>query len=159
MGQYDLLNKTEVRIDKIFLKKANLTDIAANVADILGFNKGDVRVVDYRDDSMTLDILNACVNAYSIVGKKDQLLNRLGSLPGVCVSEETSIHSDGMLGWIVIDEEVGKQALRQSEEMLVMKNVKVSSSPLAEEVEARSAEHPTIMQCLHPKVTRSPRSR
>ena len=166
MGQYDLLNKTEVRIDKIFLKKANLTDIADNVADILGFNKGDVRVVDYRDDSMTLDILNACVNAYSIVGKKDQLLSRLGSLPGVCISEETSIHSDGMLGWIAIDEEVGKQALRRSEEMAseisknILKRVIVFSTG-GEVIDGQieDTNTPTVMQCLASegyKVTRGP---
>jgi len=155
MGHYDLLNKTEVRIDKIFLKKANLTDIAANVADILGFNKGDVMVVDYRNDSMTLDILNACVNAYNIVGKKDQLLNRIGSLPGVYVSEETSVHSDGMLGWIAIDEGVGKQALRRSEQMAseisqnILKRVIVFSTG-GEVVDGHieDTNTPAIMQCL-----------
>lgn len=155
MGNYDLLNKTEVRIDKIFLKKANLSDIAANVADILGFNKGDVMVVDYRNDSMTLDILNACVNAYNIVGKKDQLLNRLGSLPGVYVSEETSVHSDGMLGWIAIDEGVGKQALRRSEQMAseisknILKRVIVFSTG-GEVVDGHieDTNAPAIMQCL-----------
>ena len=166
MNHYDLLNKTEVRIDKIFLKKANLTDIAANVADILGFNKGDVRIVNYRNDTMTLDILNVCVNVYTIVGEKDQLLSRLGSLPGVCIYEETSVHSDGMLGWIAINEEVGKQGLRRSEEMTseisknILKRVIVFSTG-AEVIDGQieDTNTPTIMQCLASegyKVTRGP---
>ncbi len=117
MENCHLLNKTEVKIDNIVLKKANLSEIAAHVADILGFNEGDVKVVDYRNDSMTLDVLHACVNPYNIVGKGDQLLSRLGSLPGVCVSKETSVHSNGMLGWIAIDETLGKEALSRSQDM------------------------------------------
>ena len=124
-AEFDLLRKTELRIEKILLQKANLTDIAAEVAQTLGLNRSEVLVVDYRDEAMTLDILNSCVNAYNIVGKKEQLLGTLAGLPGVAVSAETSIHSNGMLGWIAMDETDAKQALQTSRQMVegMMRNI------------------------------------
>lgn len=109
------MHKTEIRIEKIFLDKANLSVIADHFADILGIDKGDVLVVDYRNETMTLDVLNQSVNAHKIVGKKDQLLARVSGLPGVRITGETSIQSDGMLGWIAMEEGMGEEALRRSE--------------------------------------------
>ena len=125
MPEYDLLSKTELRIENILLENANLSDVAARVAHVLNLDRSEVLVVDYRNGAMTLDILNACLNAYHIVGKKDQLLTELKGLPGISVSEDTSIHSDGMLGWIAMDEEMAKQALRKSDRMVseIMKNI------------------------------------
>ncbi|MGD8519890.1 MAG: molybdopterin-binding protein [Desulfobacterales bacterium] len=117
MKKHDLLTKTELKIEKIFLHDANLTEIAAKAAEILSLNRNEVLVVDYHDASLTLDILNSCVNAYNIVGKKQLLLHELDKLPGVSVSAETSVHSDGMLGWIAMDQEPAVQALRRSEQM------------------------------------------
>jgi molybdenum cofactor synthesis domain-containing protein len=125
MKKHDLLTKTELKIEKIFLRNANLTEIAAQTAEILGLNRNDVLVVDYSDASLTLDILNTCVNAYSIVGKKQQLLNGLDKLPGVNVSAETSVYSDGMLGWIAMDHEPAVKALHRSEQMAseILRNI------------------------------------
>ncbi|MBC8247216.1 MAG: competence/damage-inducible protein A [Deltaproteobacteria bacterium] len=117
MKKHDLLTKTELKIEKILLHNANLTEIAAQVAEILNLNRDEVLVVDYHDASLTLDILNTCVNAYNIVGKKQQLLNGLGRLRGVSVSAETGVYSDGMLGWIAMDQEPALNALRRSEQM------------------------------------------
>ena len=117
MKKHDLLAKTELKIEKIFLRHANLTEIAAQTAEILGLIRDDVLVLEYSDASLTLDILNTCVNAYSIVGKKQQLLDGLDKLPGVYVSAETHVYSDGMLGWIAMDQEPAIQALRRSEQM------------------------------------------
>ncbi len=117
MTKFDLLRKTEIRIENIGLKKANLTDIAEQVAGILGLSRGEVLVVDYLNGAMILDVLNTCVNAYNIVGKKERLLKALSELPGVFISDDTSIHSDGMLGWIAMDEKAATEALRKSEQM------------------------------------------
>jgi molybdenum cofactor synthesis domain-containing protein len=155
MVQFDLLSKTEMRIDKIVLEKANLTDIAAHVAGVLGMQRNEVLVVDYRDQAMTLDILNTCVNAYNILGKKDQLLSTLGELPGVSVSEETSIHSDGMLGWIAMDESAAKDALRRSEQMAseILKNISkrvivFSTGSEVADGQIEDTNTPAIMECL-----------
>jgi molybdenum cofactor synthesis domain-containing protein len=125
MKKHDLLTKTELKIEKISLHNANLTEIAAQAAVILGLDRNEVLVVDYRNASLTLDILNTCVNAYSIVGKKQQLLDGLNSLPGVSVSTETSVSSDGMLGWIAMDQGTAVQALHRSEQMAseILRNI------------------------------------
>ena len=164
--KFDLLSKTEMRIDKIVLEKANLTDIAIHVADILGLERSEVLVVDYRDEAMTLDILNTCVNAYNILGKKDQLLGTLGGLPGVSVSEETSIHSDGMLGWIAMDGSEAKEALRRSEQMAseILKNISkrvvvFSTGSEVADGQIQDTNTPAIMECLASegyKVTKGP---
>jgi len=117
MYDHDLLEKTELTIRNIVLESANLTDIAACVAGVLGLHPGEVMVVDYRDEAMTLDILNRFVNADAVVGKKEQLLRSLSSLQGVTVSADASIHSDGMLGWIAMDAGPAREALRRSEEL------------------------------------------
>jgi molybdenum cofactor synthesis domain-containing protein len=125
MKKHDLLTKTELKIEKISLDNANLTDIAAQAAEILGLDRNEVLVVDYRNASLTLDILNTCVNAYSIVGKKQQLLDGLNTLPGVSVSAGTSVQSDGMLGWITMDQKPALQALHRSEQMAseILRNI------------------------------------
>jgi molybdenum cofactor synthesis domain-containing protein len=117
MKNHNLLTKTELKIEKIFLQNANLTGIAAQTAKILGLNPAEVLVVDYHNASLTLDILNTCVNAYNIIGKKRQLLDGLEKLSGVYVCDETSVSSNGMLGWIAMEREPAEQALRRSEQM------------------------------------------
>ena len=155
MAKFDLLRKTELKIEKIVLKNANLTEIAAHVAEILGLNRSEVLVVDYLNEVMTLDILNTCVNAYHIVGKRDQLLSTLNGIPGVYISEETSVQSDGMLGWIAMDEGSGKEALRQSEQMVseILKNISkrvivFSTGAEVAEGQIEDTNTPAIMECL-----------
>jgi molybdenum cofactor synthesis domain-containing protein len=118
MTEFDLLNKTELKIAPVFLNNANLTHIAAAVACSLEMDNSEVLVVDYRNGSLVLDILNSCVNAYKIVGKKETLIESLLSLPGVTVSENTKVLSNGMLGWIALDNNSATEALRQSEKIV-----------------------------------------
>jgi molybdenum cofactor synthesis domain-containing protein len=114
---YHLLHKTELRIEHISLRDANLTDLAAVVADTLSLEREKVLVIDVRDNTVALDILQESVDATAIVGKQDLLLRRLAALPGVGVTQETAFSSDGMLGWIAWDEAEGRHALRRSEEI------------------------------------------
>jgi len=114
---YDLLRKTELRIENIRLKNANLTEIAYSVAEVIDLDTSDVLVVDCRGETLILDILNNCVNARNIVGKKDLLREKLDKLSGVETSPRTSFTSDGMLGWISLEEESAKDALTLAEQM------------------------------------------
>ena len=155
MTKFDLLRKTEIRIENIGLKKANLTDIAEQVAGILGLSKGEVLVVDYLNGAMILDVLNTCVNAYNIVGKKERLLKALSVLPGVFISDDTSIHSDGMLGWIAMDEQAATEALRKSEQMAseILKNISkrvivFSTGAEVAENQIEDTNMPAIVECL-----------
>jgi molybdenum cofactor synthesis domain-containing protein len=77
----------------------------------------DVLVVDYRDGALTLDILNHCINAQLIVGKENRLREELCKLPGVEITPKTTFHSDGMLGWISLEENAAQKALAKAEKM------------------------------------------
>jgi molybdenum cofactor synthesis domain-containing protein len=155
MSEFDLLRKTELRIDHIHLCDANLSTIAATAAHVLGLEPAQVLVVDYRDGTLVLDILNGCVNAYGIVGQQEPLLQSLGALPGVEVSDRTSVSSDGMLGWIAMNRGKAIEALELGERMAadilrtVASRVIVFSS--GAEVESREIEDtniPTITKYL-----------
>ena len=118
MTTFDLLQKTELKIDNICLDHANLTDIATAAANVLELPQEEVLVVDYQHGSLVLDILNSCINAYKIIGKKTALLETLNELPGVSVTRATSVYSNGMLGWIALDERAASDGLKKSEGMV-----------------------------------------
>lgn len=117
MTEFNLLRKTELRIEKIWLENANLNEIAATVADILLVERNDILVTDVQGHTLTIDILRSSVDPYNIVGKKDELLRRLSTLSGVNITGETSICSDGMLGWIVLNSSEARLALKRSEKI------------------------------------------
>lgn len=116
--QSNLLEKTELWIKKISLQDANLTDIAFTVADTLGMEHSEVLVTDVQDQHVTVDVLRQTVDPHLVVGKQDELLQNLARLPGVSITRETSIHSNGMLGWIAFDRDEATEALIRSEKMV-----------------------------------------
>jgi len=155
MSGYDLLNKTELQIDKVYLSNANLTTIADTAADVLGLERAEVLVVDYRDGTLVLDIHNTCVDAYAIVGRQEALLESLGALPGVRVTDGTSVSSRGMLGWISLDRGRAMEALQKGERMAaeiirnVAKRVVVfSTGAEVENGEIEDTNFPTIRDYL-----------
>jgi len=75
--EWDLLNKTELRIERIQLDGADLTEVAAAVAGALGLPAEDVIVIDARDDVLALDVLRSTVDAYRIAGRRAELLSAL----------------------------------------------------------------------------------
>jgi molybdenum cofactor synthesis domain-containing protein len=155
MSGYDLLRKTELKIQDIRLCNANLSTIAATAADVLGLERVEVLVVDYRDGTLVLDIHNTRIDARAIVGQQENLLASLGSLPGVTVSDKTSVSSDGMLGWIALDRDETIRALEQGEKMAadILRNVakRVIVFSTGAEVESKEIEDtniPTISEYL-----------
>ncbi len=118
MVDYHLYNKTELRIEQLALSNANLTEVAAVVADTLRLDRDRVLVVDVRESTVTLDILQDSIDPANVVGKQDELLQRLAGLTGIGVTPETTISSDGMLGWIDLhQQDQAMEALKRSEEM------------------------------------------
>lgn len=114
MTEFNLLNKTELRIERIQLQKANLNDVASVAAEILELDPSEVLVADVVDDILTLDILRQNINAYSLIGKQKSLFEALDRIPGVIVTDDTSICSEGMLGWIALDESEARASLERS---------------------------------------------
>ncbi len=118
MNDYHLYNKTELRIEQLVLAGANLTDVATAVADTLRLKRDRVLVVDVRGDTVTLDILQHSIDPTNVVGKRDELLQRLSRLPGIDVTDKTSVSSDGMLGWIDFHQQAQTiETLKRSEKM------------------------------------------
>jgi molybdenum cofactor synthesis domain-containing protein len=115
--EWNLLEKTELRIERIGLDGADLSVIAATVADELGIPRDEVLVIDARDDLLALDILRRTIDPYVLVGRREALLRALGRVAGVCVTEETDVCSEGMLGWISADATEAVAALDRSREM------------------------------------------
>lgn len=155
MPKFDLLEKTELRIERISLQGANLNDVAAVVAEVLGLPCEAVLVTDALDHVMTIDILRKSVDAYSLVGKRERLLQRLAQLPGVKITDDTSVCSEGMLGWIAMDEGPAEQALRRSEEMAaeILRNISkrvivFSTGAEVAKGQITDTNTPAIMKCL-----------
>ncbi|MFO7560353.1 MAG: molybdopterin-binding protein, partial [Desulfobacterales bacterium] len=117
MSLHNLLEKTELRINGIKLKNANLNDIAKAVADSLGLISTDVLVTDYQHNVLTVDLLQKNIDAHRIVGKKEPLLKNISFIKGVQLMPEASVESNGMLGWIALEEKEARAALLRSEKI------------------------------------------
>jgi molybdenum cofactor synthesis domain-containing protein len=113
--EYQLLEKTELRVEHVDLRGADLTHLAAVVASALGIPGDDVLVIDVRDDRLALDIHRTTLDPYAIVGRQADLLTALDQLPGVTVTERTTIAAEGMLGWIADDPARGRRALDRAQ--------------------------------------------
>ncbi|MEV0341419.1 molybdopterin-binding protein [Nocardia sp. NPDC050713] len=113
----DLLQKTELRIEEIGLDGADLTAVAAAVADVLSLPHPEVLVIDARDDVLTLDLLSRGVDPYAIAGQQVPLFAALASLPGVTVADNTTVCAEGMLGWIAGDRDTALESLRLGDQM------------------------------------------
>jgi len=110
--ELELFEKTEIWIRPIQIQEVNLDLVAEKVAEVLNLKKREVMVVDAREDLITLDVLKKAVNAQDIIGKKEALLHALAQIPGVSLAPETTIHSEGILGLIDIeDQKVAKGLL------------------------------------------------
>jgi molybdenum cofactor synthesis domain-containing protein len=116
--EFELFEKTEIWIKPIQIKKANLTVVAEKVAEILKLKKSEVLVVDVRDDLICLDILKKTVNPRDIIGKKKEILDGMREIPGIYLFPETTIHSEGILGLIDLeDQKVTEDLLEKMEKI------------------------------------------
>jgi molybdenum cofactor synthesis domain-containing protein len=152
---WDLLNKTELRIERIGLAAADLTEVAAAVADVLGLPAEDVIVIDARDDLLALDVLRSTVDAYRIAGRRAELLSALAGVRGVTVTETTSLCSQGMLGWIAVDDAEATAALDraramagQIERTIAARAIVFSTGPEVVSRQIRDTNKPWIAQRL-----------
>ena len=166
MADLQLFHKTELKIGRIALKQANLNDISNVVADTLGVDQSTVLVTDVQADEVTLDVLQHSIDANNILGKQDELLERLGRLPGVLVTGATSLSSDGVLGWISLDEGEARQALKRTQKMaeeirekLSKRAIVFSTGPEVSAGQIEDTNTPAIAQRLETEgysVTRGP---
>jgi hypothetical protein len=95
-----LFNKRELFFRGLELSGVNLDQIAKVVAKELGLAEHEVFVVDARADLLTLDILNSEVEVEKVAGRGAALLRALSQIPGLRVSADAEIHSEGVLGLV-----------------------------------------------------------
>ena len=117
MGELNLLEKTELWVVGVTLEGANLTDMAAAVAGELGLTPNKVMVVDVLDGYITFDLLEREIPQENILGKEERILRALDAIPGVHLSAEAGIHSNGILGLIGAPAEGAEQLIRKVDEM------------------------------------------
>lgn len=99
----NLLEKTELWIDGLVLENADLTEMASRVAKVLTLPEDKVMVVDVRPDHVTFDLLVGEIDAEQLYGTREALLDAVASVKGVTLTEDTAIHTDGILGLICAD--------------------------------------------------------
>ncbi|MFQ5762043.1 MAG: molybdopterin-binding protein [Candidatus Bathyarchaeia archaeon] len=116
--ELNLLDKTEIRVENIRLVNANLADIAQVAAEILRLRADEVVVTDVRENSLVIDVLTRTVRAEHVYGRGRQLLQTLSSIPGVHVTRDTVIHSEGILGLIALDEKEAERIIQKSRDIV-----------------------------------------
>ena len=112
--EINLLEKTELWIEGIALQSARLDDISLQVAEALELEAREVMVVDVREDHIVLDVLRPVLNATQLAGKGKEILQRLSNLPGITLTPEAAIHSEGALGWVCLDQKDYESALEKA---------------------------------------------
>jgi len=112
------LGKTELWIKPIRLKGANLEAIAKAAASVLDLPPHLVAVTDAGADALTVDLLTDLVDPRQIIGKEAALLEAVGACPGVYLSPNSRVHSDGVLGLVVMSTQEGEQLAQATEGIL-----------------------------------------
>ncbi|MGC8604446.1 MAG: molybdopterin-binding protein [Desulfomonilaceae bacterium] len=115
--EWDLLEKTTFWVEGAQLHGANLGQVAAAAASALGLDPDEVMVVDVQNEIVAFDVLRRKVSPDSIVGKFGEILRQIGSIPGVFLTESSTVHSEGILGLIALDPDAAKNVISRSEEM------------------------------------------
>ena len=91
-------------------------------------------VVDVRPRHITFDVLERNVPQAGIMGKERAILSALAALPGVCLTDKSYIHSNGILGLICADVE---------EPEAVLDRVSNMTREIQEKVSRRAIVFPT----------------
>jgi molybdenum cofactor synthesis domain-containing protein len=115
--EWDLLEKTTFWIEGIDLTEADLGQVAAAAAAALELAPAEVMVIDVRPGLVAFDILQRQVKAEAVAGKESEILTGLSSLPGVTVSPEAAVHSEGVLGLIALEPDEAARVLERSAEL------------------------------------------
>jgi molybdenum cofactor synthesis domain-containing protein len=112
--EWNLLEKTTFWVEGAELQSANLGEVAAAASSALGLQGGEVMVVDVQSGVVAFDILKRNVPADSVAGKAGEILKNLANVPGVALSGNASIHSEGVLGLIALEPEEAREVVSRS---------------------------------------------
>lgn len=104
MPEVELLDKTEIWIDGVTLRGADLHAVATAAATTLGLHRDTVFVTDVRDAHLVLDVIQPRIELADALAKQSELLAALASVAGVTVAADAAVHSRGVLGVIGLPE-------------------------------------------------------
>jgi hypothetical protein len=110
--EWNLLEKTTFWVEGADLQNANLDD----TAEALGFEPGEIMVVDVQPGLIAFDVLKKNIPAESVAGKAGELLGRLAGVPGISLHSRASVHSEGVLGLIALDPKAAVEVISRSAE-------------------------------------------
>ncbi len=153
--EYRLLEKKELWISPVRLNHADLGACARAVGEVLGLGDAEIMVTDALEDRLTLDILVPTVQAVQIVAREKPLLAALAAVPGVEVSLDTRVHSQGILGLISLDEEAGRELLDRSSAMvkeisrrIARRAIVVATGPEVLNCQIKDTNTPFLLEAL-----------
>ena len=153
--EYRLLEKKELWISPVRLNHADLGACARAVGEVLGLGDAEIMVTDAQENRLTLDILVPTVQADQIVAREKPLLKALAAVPGVEVTLDTRVHSQGILGLISLDEEAGRELLERSSAMLkeisrriARRAIVVATGPEVLNGQIKDTNTPFLLQAL-----------
>jgi molybdenum cofactor synthesis domain-containing protein len=115
--EWDLLEKTTFWVEGAELQSANLDDAAAAAAEALGFDPGEIMVVDVQPGIIAFDVLKKNIPAESVAGNAEQLLRSLARVPGISLHPSAAVHSEGVLGLIALDPQAAREVISRSAEI------------------------------------------
>ncbi len=115
--EWDLLEKTTFWVEGAYLDGANLGEVAAAAAFALGLEADEVMVVDVQNEMVGFDVLRRKVAAESVAGKSGEILGGLAKVSGVMLSDDASVHSEGVLGFIALEADAAQRVISRSEEI------------------------------------------
>ncbi|MBU4277696.1 MAG: competence/damage-inducible protein A [Proteobacteria bacterium] len=143
-AQSRLFNKTEIFIKGLVLKDVDLGAVASVVAHELGIARDKVLVIDARDDLISLDVLQQSIETQKIVGREPELLEALGQVPGLSLTEDACIHSQGVLGMLGVQGVSARQ---------LASKVAATESMIERMVANRCLVFPTGNEIIESKIT------
>ena len=114
---YRLLEKTELWITPLRLHGADLEACARAAGEVLGLTPEQIMVTDAQAHHLVFDVLTPTVEARQIVARQEALLAALARVPGVELSPDTEVHSDGILGMISLGPDEGREVLARTEQL------------------------------------------
>ena len=130
----NLLEKTELWINNITLDNANLTRMAGTLAEVLKLDNDKVLVVDVRPNHITFDIMEKNIEQENIIGKEKEILEKLESIEGVKLYDDTYIHSNGILGTICYEQDNATE---------IIENINSMEKEITERISKRAIVYPT----------------
>jgi len=152
---YRLLEKTEIWISPLELSGADLGECAVAVGKALGLEPDEIMVTDALGDRLTLDVLVPTVKAEQIVARGRAVIEAIATIPGLKVSSETTVHSEGILGLISLDESKAGEVLQRSRAMgmEIAENIRkrvivMATGPEVQDGQIKDTNTPFLIEAL-----------